>query len=97
LAESFARQGLMAVVDDRILESDLLGQLGESFFNKGDLKQGMVYYLQAIELGEKATRDYLSFNLSLRLYENKHELNEAIKILDDALLNQNPKQLTFNC
>ena len=95
LAENFARQGLMAVVDDRILESDLLGQLGESFFNKGDLKQGTVYYLQAIELGEKATRDYLSFNLSLRLYENKHELNEAIKILDDALLNQNPKQLTF--
>ena len=95
LAESFARQGLMALVDDRILESDLLGQLGESFFNTGDLKQGMVYYLQAIELGEKATRDYLSFNLSLRLYENKHELNEAIKILDDALLNQNPKQLTF--
>jgi len=95
LAESFARQGLMAVVDDRVLESDLLGQLGESFFSKGALKQGMVYYLQAIEIGEKATYDYLSFNLSLRLYENKYELNKAIKILDDALLKQIPKQVTF--
>ena len=94
-AESFARQGLLSVIDDRILESDLLGQLGEAFFGRGNLEQGMVYYLQAIALEEKATVGYLSFNLSLRLFENKHALSQAVEILEKVLEGQNPRELTY--
>jgi len=94
-AESFARQGLLSVIDDRVLESDLLGQLGEAFFGRGNLEQGTAYYLQAIALEENATVGYLSFNLSLRLFENKHALSQAVEILDKALEGQSPRELSY--
>ena len=94
-AISFAQQGLMTIIDDRVLQSDLLGQLGEAYFGLEDLEMGMKKYLEAISLNEKATKSYLSFNLVLRLYDKRHKLNKALELIEAALLTLTEKDYMF--
>lgn len=94
-AISFAQQGLMTIIDDRVLQSDLLGQLGEAYFGLEDLEMGLKKYLEAISLNEKATKSYLSFNLVLRLYDKRHKLNKALELIEAALLTLTEKDYMF--
>lgn len=91
-AEQFVRQGLMAVVENPILKSDLLGQLGEAFFGMGNLDEGLNSYMQAIQIKEKTTQGYLRFNLALRLYEKKFKLGKALEIIDLLIMNSQQKE-----
>lgn len=94
-AISFVQQGLMTIIDNGVLQSDLLGQLGEAYFGSGDLEKGMEKYLEALTLNEKATKSYLSFNLSLRLYEKRYKLEKALEVLETSLLTLAEKDNMF--
>ena len=83
LALDFVDQGLLLIMEDPILESDLLGQRGEAFFGMGQLEKGMVYYLQAIEMKE-STSPYLCFNLCMNMYQYGFKLEKALEILDGS-------------
>ena len=83
LASDFVDQGLLLIMDDPVLESDLLGQRGEAFFGMGQLEKGMVYYLQAIEM-KQSTAPYLCFNLCMNMYQYGFKLEKALEILEGS-------------
>ena len=70
-------------MEDRVLESDLLGQKGEAFFGMGQPEKAMVYYLQAIEMKE-STAPYLSFNLCMNMYQYGFRIAKALEVLENA-------------
>ena len=82
-ASELVDQGLILIIEDRVLESDLLGQKGEAFFGMGAPEKGMVYYLQAIEIKE-STAPYLSFNLCMNMYQYGFRLEKALEVLDKS-------------
>ena len=82
-ASALVEQGLMLVMEDRVLESDLLGQKGEAFFGMGQPEKAMVYYLQAIEMKE-STAPYLSFNLCMNMYQYGFRIAKALEVLENA-------------
>ena len=82
-ASELVEQGLILIIEDRVLESDLLGQKGAAFFGMGAPEKGMVYYLQAIEIKE-STAPYLSFNLCMNMYQYGFQLEKALEVLDKS-------------
>ena len=82
-ASALVEEGLMLIIDDPVLESDLLGQKGEAFFGMGAPEKAMVYYLQAIEMKE-STAPYLSFNLCMNMYQYGFRLEKALEVLENA-------------
>lgn len=82
-ASELVEQGLILIVEDRVLESDLLGQKGEAFFGMGAPEKAMAYYLRAIGLKE-STAPYLSFNLCMNMYHYGFRLEKALEILENT-------------
>lgn len=82
-ASELVEQGLILIIEDRVLESDLLGQKGEAFFGMGAPEKAMVYYLQAIGM-EESTAPYLSFNLCMNMYQYGFKLEKALEVLENA-------------
>ena len=79
--------GLVAPGKNKIIEADLLGQLGESNFGLNQYEEAKGNYLQAIkEVLSGEENEYLKFNFCFRLYEHNKELDLAIEILNEMLL-----------
>jgi len=79
--------GMVAPGKNKIIQADLLGQMGESNFGLHQYEEAKGNYLKAIEEvlpGEE--NEYLKFNFCFRLYEHNKELDLAIEILNEMLL-----------
>jgi tetratricopeptide (TPR) repeat protein len=82
-ASELVDQGLVLIMEDLVLESDLMGQRGEALFGKRQLEKAVVCYLRAIEL-KQSTAPYLSFNLCMNMYQYGYKLEKALDILDQS-------------
>lgn len=85
LAEKHANEGLFTVVDDTVVQSDLQGQLAESYFGQNRFADAKKEYLKAIETGKLHNNQYLIFNFCLRLYEKKVYLDMAQGLVDELI------------
>ncbi len=83
LASDFVDQGLILIMEDPVLESDLLGQRGEALFGMGQLEKAMVHYLQAIQM-KQSTAPYLIFNLCMNMYQYGFRLEKALEVLESS-------------
>ena len=84
-AIEIAEQGLFTVMNDPVLESDLYGQLGESYFGKELFLEAKKHYLKAIRLSEGSQNDYLQFNFCLRLFEHNIDLTLSLELLSELI------------
>ena len=88
LAKQIANEGLLTVSNEAIIQSDLQGQIAESYFGLELFNEAIKEYLKAIESAKNEQNEYLTFNFCLRLYENNMDLDLSLKLLD-GMLNKN--------
>ncbi len=76
-AVSTLELGKDLVVNDKELESDIYGQLGEAYFGLSNYESGKFNYEKALKLNPNAT--YLVNNYVLRLASSKQNLEKALE------------------
>ena len=74
------KTGLDFLVNDKIIEAEFYGQLGEAYFGKKDLAKGKEHYDKALKLDPKSV--LLKNNYAYRLALAKSDLDKAIGLLD---------------
>lgn len=75
--------GKELVVNDRALESEMYGQLGEAYFNKNKVEEGKTNYDKALKLDPKSA--LLRNNYAYRLALAKTDLDIAYTMIDEVL------------
>lgn len=84
--------GKALVVNDKLLEAEFLGQLGEAYFGKKELAEGKKYYEKAISLDPKS--NLIKNNYAYRLAMAKVDLQTALSLINQALTNS-PNQSNY--
>lgn len=72
------------VVNDKSIESEMYGQLGEAFFGIKNFESGKINFEKAIKIDPKST--LLKNNYAYRLALAKIDLDKAIILIDEILL-----------
>lgn len=75
--------GKELVVNDKALESEMYGQLGEAYFNKNKVTEGKANYDKALKLDPKSA--LLKNNYAYRLALAKTDLDKAYTMIDEVL------------
>ena len=68
------------VVNDKEIESDMYGQLGEAYFGLSNFESGKASYEKALKLNPNAP--FLMNNYAFRLATTKQDLNRALELMD---------------
>lgn len=84
--------GKSMVVNDKKMEAEFLGQLGEAYFTAKDYKQGKKYYQDAIRLDTES--NLLKNNFAYRLANAKTDLELALSLIDQAI-ERSPQQYNY--
>lgn len=74
------KSGIDFVTNDKIMEAEFYGQLGEAYFGKKDLAKGKENYDKALKLDPKSL--LLKNNFAYRLALAKTELDKALGLMD---------------
>ena len=75
--------GMDYIINDKKLEAEFFGQLGDAYFGKKQAEKGKDSYQKA--LGLDPTSSLLKNNFSYRLALAKMDLTQALKLINDAL------------
>ena len=84
--------GIEMVINDKRMEAEFHGQLGEAYFGISDTKKGKEYYTKAIQLD--AFSSLLKNNYAYRLALAKEDLDLAISLSQQAIA-ASPSQVQF--
>jgi len=75
--------GKELVVNDKALESEMFGQLGEAYFQKNNIAEGKTNYDKALKLDPKSA--LLKNNYAYRLALARADLDKALTMIDEVL------------
>ncbi|MFN5844343.1 MAG: tetratricopeptide repeat protein [Flavobacteriia bacterium] len=75
--------GKELVVNDKALESEMFGQLGEAYFQKNNIAEGKTNYDKALKLDPKSA--LLKNNYAYRLALARTDLEKALTMIDEVL------------
>jgi len=84
--------GIEMVINDKRMEAEFQGQLGEAYFGISDIKKGKEHYTKAIEMD--AFSSLLKNNYAYRLALSKVDLELAISLSRQAV-NASPTHVQF--
>lgn len=84
--------GIEMIINDKRMEAEFMGQLGEAYFGVSDFKKGKEYYTKAIQLDPLSS--LLKNNYAYRLAMAKLDLDIAMSISEQAI-QASPNQAQF--
>lgn len=77
--------GIELAGNDLAIQSEMYGQLGEAYFNKGNVTKGVENYEIAVKKDPQSL--LIKNNFAYRLALSKHDTEKAMKLIDEVLKN----------